>query len=282
MSIKDVTAEELRRFVRTQHEKDFELIDVRQPEEYRRGHIPGARLLPVSQLVQSLDRLPADKTLVFYCHAGGRSMAAAVMADEQAAGRSTILNLNGGMLAWDGARLADVPRVRLFDGGAGAQAFETAMAMEKGAQLFYESLAADLTGQPGGEVFARLAKAETAHARTVYGFWQKRQDDLAPFEALFARHNGEILEGGMSLKDVLQKAAGQPEAGQPEAGQPEAGQAEDRLLRLIETALQIEYAAYDLYRTMAARDGDEALRETFYALAQAEKSHMQALIAVLA
>ena len=193
-------------------------------------------------------------------------MAAAVMAEEAAVGRAAILNLNGGMLAWDGARLADVPQVRLFEGRTGTQVFETAMALEKGAQLFYETVAADYSGRPGGEVFVRLAKAETAHARTVYGFWKKIEGDLESFDELYDRQSGEILEGGMTLEKALQQRAAAPA---------------DSMLRFIETALQIEYAAYDLYRTMADQDPDERLRKAFLSLAQAEKSHMQALIEAL-
>ena len=266
MGIKHVTAEELRHFIRSHHENDFVLVDVRQPEEYRRGHIPGARLVPVAELVHSPGRLPADKTLVFYCHGGGRSMAAAVMADEEAQGRAAILNLNGGMLAWDGARLDDVPQVRLFKGRPGAQMFATAIALEKGAQLFYETLADDLAGKPGGDVFAKLAQAESAHARAVYGFWQKNEPDLESFETLYERESGDILEGGMPLKQALRKAASRPA---------------DGLRPFIETALQIEYAAYDLYRAMADEDTAEAYRGAFLALAQAEKGHMRALIEAL-
>jgi rubrerythrin len=39
----------------------------------------------------------------------------------------------------------------------------------------------------------------------------------------------------------------------------------------------IEYAAYDLYRTMADRTGGAAAREAFMTIAQAEKAHMRAL-----
>jgi rubrerythrin len=49
-------------------------------------------------------------------------------------------------------------------------------------------------------------------------------------------------------------------------------------LALIEMALQIEYTAYDLYRTMADRTPAPDAREAFLAIAQAEKAHMRSLI----
>lgn len=267
MSIKHINADELRRFIASHHESDYVLVDVRRPEEYSRAHIPGARLLPVDQLMRSPDRLPAGKTVVFYCRSGGRSMAAAAMVYENAPERA-IVNLNGGMLAWDGARLADFPQVRLFEGQTREQMFETAVDLEKGAQRFYEGVAREFAGQPRAEIFARLAKAEVAHARTIHEFWRKIRSDLEPFESLYDRQSGKILEGGLPLQAALQRLAHEPS---------------DGFLRTIETALQIEYAAYDLYRVLADRcASDPATRQAFIALSQAEKAHMQTLIEALA
>lgn len=43
------------------------VLDVREEEEYRAGHIPGARSLPVDRLEARLDDLPEDKEIVAYC-----------------------------------------------------------------------------------------------------------------------------------------------------------------------------------------------------------------------
>ncbi len=53
------------------------LIDVREPEEFARGHIGGARNLPLSELRDRLDELPRDKVLRLYCWSGKRSYDAA-------------------------------------------------------------------------------------------------------------------------------------------------------------------------------------------------------------
>jgi len=41
-------------------------VDVRSPEHYANGHIPGAILTPMNRLRTLLTRLPRDKTIVFY------------------------------------------------------------------------------------------------------------------------------------------------------------------------------------------------------------------------
>jgi len=124
MSPKPISPEALRRYIQDHQEKHYLLVDVRQPQEYRQGHIPGASLIPLPQLVQDMDQLPADKELIFYCHVGGRSMAAAAMVEED--GREgPIYNLTGGIAAWDGERVPDMPRLKLFAGQSTPEVFRS-------------------------------------------------------------------------------------------------------------------------------------------------------------
>lgn len=43
------------------------VLDVRPPEEYRAGHLPGAVNVPLAELERTLDRLPRDREIVAYC-----------------------------------------------------------------------------------------------------------------------------------------------------------------------------------------------------------------------
>ena len=63
---RNITADELREYMRTHQEKDYLLVDVRKPREYSQGHIPGAYLLPVSELSARLSELPLDRDIIFY------------------------------------------------------------------------------------------------------------------------------------------------------------------------------------------------------------------------
>ncbi|WP_148573879.1 rhodanese-like domain-containing protein [Nocardioides caldifontis] len=56
---------------------DAELIDVREADEYAAGHVPGARLVPMSEITQRLDELPRDRPLYVICAVGQRSLAVA-------------------------------------------------------------------------------------------------------------------------------------------------------------------------------------------------------------
>ncbi|EEO27910.1 rhodanese-like domain-containing protein [Oxalobacter paraformigenes] len=52
--------------------KRLTIIDVRTPEEYARGHIPGAKLIPVDVMPQNLDNIP-DGPVLIVCRTGRRA-----------------------------------------------------------------------------------------------------------------------------------------------------------------------------------------------------------------
>lgn len=263
MGIIALTPGQLRKLMARMHEKDFALIDVRQPGEYESSHLPGAVLSPLPELVQTMKALPVDQDLIFYCRNGGRSQAAAVMAAEEEITGKTIYHLEGGVMAWDSGMAAGFPRVRIFkDSDSPVALLRTAMDLEKGALNFYLQVHERYSDQSWNTVFADLARAERGHAGIVYGFLRQMEPLDQGFEAVFDRLPGNVLEGGMTLEDALQRVAGM----------------KGRIcMHLIELALEIEYRAYDLYRAMADRVDKAHAREAFLAIAQAEKGHMRSL-----
>jgi rhodanese-related sulfurtransferase len=79
---------------------DIQVIDVREPQEFTDalGHIEGAHLLPLSQLVARAGEIDHDRPVVAVCRSGARSAQAAVLL--QKSGLSRVANLAGGMLRW--------------------------------------------------------------------------------------------------------------------------------------------------------------------------------------
>jgi sulfur-carrier protein adenylyltransferase/sulfurtransferase len=76
----------------------LEIIDVREPYEWEIGHIPGARLVPLSRIPEEIPRLDKRRETILYCKAGARSrFAAQQLAD---AGVTEVRNLAGGILRW--------------------------------------------------------------------------------------------------------------------------------------------------------------------------------------
>lgn len=75
------------------------VLDVREPEEWKHGHIEGAVHVPLMQLPTRRDEVPDGRVLVV-CKIGGRSMQATHYLSQQG---HDVVNLDGGMIDWAGA-----------------------------------------------------------------------------------------------------------------------------------------------------------------------------------
>jgi len=76
------------------------LVDCREEDEFAIANIPGARLLPMSQIVQRVGELDAsrDERVIVHCHHGGRSLRVARWLREQ--GFSQAQSMAGGIDGW--------------------------------------------------------------------------------------------------------------------------------------------------------------------------------------
>ncbi|SFA71456.1 Rhodanese-related sulfurtransferase [Lentibacillus halodurans] len=77
-----------------------QLIDVREPNEFEKGHILGARNIPLTQMKQRLVELRKDKPVYLYCKGGSRSARAAQLLHKK--GYNDINQLKGGFKKWTG------------------------------------------------------------------------------------------------------------------------------------------------------------------------------------
>ncbi len=85
---------------RDRGERDFVLVDVREPNEREINEIPGSLLIPKGEFLsgEALAQLPSDKSAVFYCKSGTRS--AEVLAVVKGAGYADAVHVGGGVSAW--------------------------------------------------------------------------------------------------------------------------------------------------------------------------------------
>ncbi len=81
-------------------ERDFVLVDVREPNEAEINHIPGAVLIPKGEFLNgnALAQLPSDKQVVMHCKTGVRS--AETLAIVKGAGYADAVHVGGGVSAW--------------------------------------------------------------------------------------------------------------------------------------------------------------------------------------
>ena len=85
---------------------DVILLDVREDDEFKAGHIPGAEWIPLGQLSSRLSELPKDKTIGAVCRSGNRSAQATGLLLQNCFDAH---NRQGGMNSWVQAGL-DVER----------------------------------------------------------------------------------------------------------------------------------------------------------------------------
>ncbi len=81
-------------------ERDFVLVDVREPNEYEINRIPGSVLIPKGDFLNgsALEQLPSDKQVVMHCKSGVRS--AETLAIVKGAGYADAVHVGGGVVAW--------------------------------------------------------------------------------------------------------------------------------------------------------------------------------------
>jgi rhodanese-related sulfurtransferase len=93
MSVSEVSVEELESALQS----GARLVDVREPDEYQAGHVPGAILVPLASVPTSLDQFDADATTYVICKTGARSYRACEFLVDQGLDAA---NVEGGTMAW--------------------------------------------------------------------------------------------------------------------------------------------------------------------------------------
>ncbi len=89
----EIDVDELAEHLRT----GARVIDVREPEEYERGHVPGALSIPLATVPDSLDLFRGPEPAYVICQAGGRSRRACEYVEVHGI---DAINVDGGTSAW--------------------------------------------------------------------------------------------------------------------------------------------------------------------------------------
>ena len=83
--------------------RDVTIIDVRNPDEWARGHVAGAQLVPLPTLHERLAEIPSDRPIVVHCQHGARSAKGAATLD--AFGFADVHEMSGGFAHWESVGL---------------------------------------------------------------------------------------------------------------------------------------------------------------------------------
>ena len=88
---------------------DFQLIDVRQPDEYAFAKIEGAKLIPLGEIPSRVGELDPNKEVILHCKMGGRS-ARAIEFLRASGYTGPLKNLRGGITAWSNEVDPKIPK----------------------------------------------------------------------------------------------------------------------------------------------------------------------------
>lgn len=95
--MKEISANEVQE--RLENGERLNLIDVREVDEVKAGHIPGITHIPLGLLEFRAHELEIGKPYIMICRSGGRSGQATAYLQNQG---YDVTNMTGGMLSWEG------------------------------------------------------------------------------------------------------------------------------------------------------------------------------------
>lgn len=84
-----------------------QLVDCREPFEWRIGRLPGAVLIPLGETLDRAHELDPDRPVLVYCHHGVRSINAAMLLEQAG---FTAMSMRGGIDQWSVQVDPSVPR----------------------------------------------------------------------------------------------------------------------------------------------------------------------------
>ncbi|WP_319584458.1 rhodanese-like domain-containing protein [uncultured Pseudodesulfovibrio sp.] len=262
-TITQMTPDEARKFMEGSKPDSYTLLDVRQEVEYEQDHIPGARLVPLSELADHFDELDKKQPLLVYCASGGRSMAAAALLQGQ--GFEDVNNLVGGISSWEGEGAFGPMELGLiaFTGAEGpAEILLKAYAMENVLQVFYVQRADMAETMERIGLFMRLAGFEDKHKDVLYELYTRIADEVMSreeFEQVALRNATDMAEGGVPVSEFMDHFPG----------------AFDDDRGVLELASMVEAQALDYYLRCAMRAKTKETQDVLQLLAREEKAHLK-------
>jgi rhodanese-related sulfurtransferase/rubrerythrin len=257
-----VSTEKAKKIIQDMKDPGVELIDVREPEEYEDGHLPGAKLVPLSHILESMKELDSSKTVLAYCRSGNRSRSAAALMRTH--GFDDIYSIEGGISAWNGLVASGSYEAGIFL-LEGKETFEDFIALawklEDATRRFYQQARACVSEGDARQVFTALVNAEQKHKQKLIDAYKEvKTSDIA--EGVLVDDNEEgYMESGISLEEAVAWLR----------------QKDRNLPEILEYSMQLETNSLDLYTRMMSRIENENAKKVFSILIQDEKLHLERL-----
>jgi rhodanese-related sulfurtransferase/rubrerythrin len=260
--VDSMEADEAKAYIAGHREGDYTILDVRQPWEYEESHLPGGKLIPLSELPGAYREMDPEKPTIVHCASGRRSQVAAQLLS--GLGFKEVYNLAGGIKAYQGQKATGARELNLDlvrGDETPPEILKLAYGMEQFLQLFYQTMLKKSQDRESLELFKNLARVEERHKQRLaqeYARVAPGDQDLSSLESSTVP---TIMEGGFNLKEFM------------EANAPHLKKAPD----VLEMAMMLETQALDLYLRFAQRCTQPPTRQVLFTIAEEEKAHLARL-----
>ena len=246
--IESVSSERAQAILSSKELDQFQLVDVRQPGEYAKGHLPGARLIPLGELTERAAELDQDKRVIVYCRSGVRSKTACQILTRL--GVEKVLNMEGGISSYQGEKVEGNIEAGLefFMDADFNSAYEMAFTMEAGLKNFYLVLADEAKTEEERQTLIKLAQFEEGHMTRL----------KIRFGEVYFDPDLTVAEGGLDVEEMLSYFG-------------EQLQSREKILQL---AMKLEAQAFDLYSRLAWKYRGEDTELFYQTMAADEHNHL--------
>jgi rhodanese-related sulfurtransferase/rubrerythrin len=260
--IETIAASDARKLMDEKKAEELQVIDVREPAEYEKGHIPGATFIPLSLLPSRLNDVDPSKPVITYCARGRRSASAASLLKGN--GVNEVYSLDGGIEAWNGNIAKGEPESGMFL-VEGLQTIDEyaalAWALEDGTGRFYKAAIDVIDDSGAADLFTLLLSAEDKHKSSILNAFKDLKGTDISASYLEEMASKGVMEGGVQLKDAL-------------VWLREDGRS---LPDILELSMQLETNSLDLYFKIMNEIEEGHAREIFISIIEDEKTHLKRL-----
>lgn len=246
--IESIGSDRTREIVSSRELDQYQLLDVRQPGEYAKGHLPGARLIPLGELAERASELEDDKQIIVYCRSGVRSKSACQIL--MRLGKDKVLNLEGGIASYNGEQVEGNVEAGLefFVDADFDSAYEMAYTMEAGLKNFYLTLADETDTAAERKTLVKLAQFEDGHMTKL----------RIKFGQVLFDPELTVSEGGLEVEDMLVYFGDQLHSRE----------------KILQLAMKLEAQAFDLYSRLAREHQGEDTESFYQSMAADEHKHL--------
>ncbi|MGI9536198.1 MAG: rhodanese-like domain-containing protein [Desulfocapsaceae bacterium] len=246
--IQSISSKQTKDLVSSRELDHYQLVDVRQPGEYAKGHLPGALLIPLSELPARAAELDETKQTIVYCRSGVRSKTACQILTRL--GIDKVLNMEGGITSYNGYQVEGNldSGLEFFVDADFDSAYEMAFAMEAGLKNFYLAISDGAETDEERNTLIRLAQFEDGHMKRL----------INKFGKVYFNPESTITEGGVDVEQMLLYFGDQLNSRE----------------RLLQLAMKLEAQAFDLYSRLAREHQGEDTESFYQLMAVDEHKHL--------